>query len=314
MDVQQLKNFVAVVDAGSMSAAAAKLFVSQPLLSQQVAALESTLSTTLLQRTSRGVAPTPAGTVLYRESLALIRIFDAIPQEVSEGASDIRGTVAIGLPTTLATLLAPELFDYLQERHPGIQLRVFESMSGYIQELLERGRLDLAVTFKDRPGPSEIALYTEDLYLIGDVPDHPLGQTVAVSEMPGLPLVMPAEQSTLRRLVDQLYASVGSTPIVLANVDALPSMLRIAESGRAFTILPRSSLRARLTRDELTARKIDSPILRRTAVLFRLNDRFSPPAAVTAVTEAVKSVIGSHRDSGLWDVVHTRPTESFSPG
>lgn len=303
MDIPQLRNFICIVDAGSMSAAATQLFVSQPLLSQQVAALEASLKTPLLSRTSRGVTPTAAGMALYRESLPLVRHFDAIPGEVLLGANNIQGTVSIGLPSTVATLLAPRLFEAVQRDYPGIQLRLFESISGYLQELLQRGQLDLAVTFEDGMRVPDIPLYTERLYLFGDVPGHELGDRVTVQDMLPLPLILPAQGSSLRRLVDRMFAEADGRPVLLAEVDALPSLLRIVESNRAFTIVPRSTVVARLAQGEVTVREIDNPLMKRTAVLRRLNDRFPPRSPVQAVIATLKTEIQAKEGAGVWDEV-----------
>ena len=61
MDVRQLKYFIAIVDAGSLSKASQKLYVAQPSLSQQIAGLEAELKTKLLLRSAQGVKPTTAG-------------------------------------------------------------------------------------------------------------------------------------------------------------------------------------------------------------------------------------------------------------
>ena len=69
IQLRHLHYFVGIVDAGSLSRAASTLFVAQPALSQQMADLEQRLGVPLLHRSARGVRPTPAGLLLYREAV-----------------------------------------------------------------------------------------------------------------------------------------------------------------------------------------------------------------------------------------------------
>jgi len=73
IQLRHLRYFVGIVDAGSLSRAATTLYVAQPALSQQMAELEQELGLPLLHRSARGVRPTPAGEVLYREAQAILR-------------------------------------------------------------------------------------------------------------------------------------------------------------------------------------------------------------------------------------------------
>src|ERR1700683_3222634 len=127
MDIRQLKYFVAIVDAGSLSKAASKLYIAQPSLSQQMAGLEIELKTKLLLRSAQGVMPTTAGTALYRHARLVLRQIEQIRVDVREDSGSEAGTVAVGLPTTVSTILAAALFQRVRKRFPGIRLQIFES-------------------------------------------------------------------------------------------------------------------------------------------------------------------------------------------
>jgi DNA-binding transcriptional LysR family regulator len=100
VDLRQLRHLVAIIDAGSLSRAAALVHVAQPALSLQVAALEAELGTRLLDRSSAGVGPTPAGRRLYRHAQTILRQVDAARADVA-CAEAISGRVSVGLPTSL---------------------------------------------------------------------------------------------------------------------------------------------------------------------------------------------------------------------
>jgi LysR family nitrogen assimilation transcriptional regulator len=80
MQLRHLCYFVKIVDAGSISRAATTIHVAQPALSQQIAELEEQLGLALLQRSARGVRPTKAGEVLYREAVSILKQVEQLSQ------------------------------------------------------------------------------------------------------------------------------------------------------------------------------------------------------------------------------------------
>ena len=82
MQFRQLRYFVKIVEAGSFSRAASVVHVAQPALSQQVAELEERLGVMLLQRSARGVLPTAAGEIFYKEASAILHQLDQLPSVV----------------------------------------------------------------------------------------------------------------------------------------------------------------------------------------------------------------------------------------
>lgn len=319
MDIADLRDFITVVDCGSLTRAAAKLYVSQPAISQRVAQLEGELGVRLLERGPRGTAPTPSGRTLYREAQQLVRQFDRLVGDVREGGAQVHGSVAVGLPTTVAVRLAPALFAWTRERFPGVHLQLFESMSGYIQELLAVGRLDLAVLFRHdgTERPEETPLYAEDLYLLGSAPSlsTPEADGVGVPELRGIPLVVPGDRSGLRSLIDRACAARGLQPSVVADVDSLGAMLRIAGSGEACTILPLSSatdLAAGAAGDGaggtgLEVRRIHSPVIERRASVINALQHYQPREAVAAVRQGIAEVTARMAADGEWPGIRLAP-------
>ncbi|GAB3570729.1 LysR substrate-binding domain-containing protein [Amycolatopsis endophytica] len=303
VDIAHLRDFIAVVDAGSLSRAAGGLHVSQPALSQRMAQLETQLGVQLLVRGPRGVLPTPAGTTLYRDAQQLVRQFDRLSRDVAEGGNRLRGPVAVGLPTTVAAPLAPALFSWTKARHPGIHLQLFESMSGYIHELLLAGRLDLAAVFRedDAPRAAEVPLYSEELYLVGQPDPRPdSAEEVPLPWLRAVPLVTPGARSNLRTLVDRAFAAHGLVPTIVADVESLGTMIRIAARGEACTILPLSVVREHGNPHELGVRRIVGPVLRRHVAIRTATEVYEPREAVAAVRDGIVEVTRRLAGEGRW--------------
>lgn len=269
MDVRKLRYFVNIVDFGSLGKAAEKLFVAQPSLSQQMARLEEELGVSLLLRSNHGVTPTAEGEALYRHARMILRQMEQLKQEVTKGAGAESGTVALGLPTTMASVLAVPLFERVQDRYPGIRLQFFETMSGYLSELLANGRLDLGILFResDTPGIAAVPVMDETLYLFGE-PGGEISRratTCELARLGGIPIVAPGASNGLRLLIERTFLSEKVDLNIVADIDSLPSLLLIAHSGRACTILPGSAI-AQWDASRLPKmRRIVDPAIRRPA-------------------------------------------------
>lgn len=309
MDVRQLKYFVTIVDSSSLSKAAEKLFVAQPSLSQQMQNLESELDAKLLVRSPQGVQPTEAGRALYRMARDVMKRMDQIRLEVHQGGGIETGTVAIGFPTTVAAVLAQPLFRRVRQKYPGIKLQIFESMSGYITELLANGRLDLAILFRDTEslGVSVHPLFDEDLYVVGScVPNLiAVDEVCPIRLLSNVPMVAPGPSSGLRLLIERTFARADVELNIVADIDSLPTMLEIAESGDACTILPASALSRRHFHTRPPIRKVIEPEMRRPASLCWSNA--VPAVAATQVVRAtVVELMGELQAKGEWPGITLR--------
>lgn len=304
MDIAHLRDFIAVVDAGSLTGAAASLHVSQPAISQRMTQLEHELDVRLFDRGPRGVEATRAGRALYRDAQHLVRQFNRLANSVANDRHGIHGPVAVGLPSTVAAYLAPALFSWTKKHHRGIHLQLFESMSGYIQELLLRGRMDLAVLYREDAAerPAETPLYSEELYLIGQ-PGGAAGaddSSVRLRDLEGVPLIAPGDRSNLRALIERAFNAHGLVPSIAADVESLGAMIRIAESGEACTILPLSSAGGQLSRADIGVRRITGPVVERHVAACTVAEFFEPRDAVLAVRQGIIEVTRTLAADGDW--------------
>jgi LysR family nitrogen assimilation transcriptional regulator len=293
MEIRGLRYFVAIVDSGSLTKAAERVCVAQPALSQQLAALEAELGVPLLLRSPKGIAPTEAGMTLYRNARTIMKQLELTRSEVRASGSGVSGTVAVGLPTTAASVLAMPLIRAVRVAYPEIRLQLFESMSGYIGELLANARLDFAILFRDSDSRAvELEpLAEESLCLIGQPhagsPVPTAHGTVELKALDGLPLVLPSGAQGLRLLVERTFAQAGITLNAVAELDSLPCLLSAARDGLAYTILPESALAA--TGTTIPSWRI-TPDIRRTLSLCWPRSSPRTPAA-TAVEKLLREVV-----------------------
>lgn len=311
MDLRAMRYFIAIVDQGSLTRAAEVVCVAQPALSQQLAALEKELGVPLVHRGAKGVRPTEAGRTLYRHARNILRQVEIAGAEARVAGTDVTGMVAIGLPTTAAAAFGMPLIRAVRARYPQIRLQLFESMSGYISELLDHNRLDFAILFRDVPSRAvELErLASESLYLVGTLPvtrgrakakakpraqAGAEGATVAIKALGELPLVLPSGSQGLREVVELAFAQAGVPLNVVADLDSLPFLLATAREGLACTILPASSLS---DADSEVPRHLIVPELRRTLSLCwpRALPRTS---AAEAVAEVLRELVAERLAAG----------------
>lgn len=316
MDVRQLRYFVTIVDFGSLGKAAEKLYVAQPSLSQQIARLEEDLGVALLVRSPQGVKPTAAGQAMYRHARLVLRQMEQLRQEVKDGTSAESGTVAVGFPTTMVSILALPVFERVRARYPGIRLQFFESMSGYISELLANGRLDLAILFRDSntPGVTALPVLDEELYVLGETGGgrRSTARTCSLAELNGVPMVAPSVANGLRVLLERTFLRENVDLNIVADIDSLPTLLSIAESGAACTILPASSVMQRAAGGRLRMRRIVAPEIRRPASLCWSNTLPANSAAI-AVRRTIVELISELAAQQAWTGITPHKVETVTP-
>lgn len=304
MDFRQLKYFVAIVDAGSLSKAAERLCVAQPSLSQQVAGLETELRTQLLVRSHQGVKPTEAGRALYLCARDVLRQMAQIPLAVQVSGTE-SGQVAIGLPTSVAVVFALPLYEYVRRRYPGIRLHIVEGMSGYLAELLANGRLDMAILFRETEtrGVSVQPLFEENLYAFGALEGIEPGADVPLRRLAGVPLVLPGPGNGLRLLIERAFAREGVEPEVVADIDSLPTMLAIARRGGGVTIVSSDAFGE--AADRQLIHRLVEPEISRTVALC-VPTALPTSAASLAIQRAVVERVAELVESGVWSGVVQR--------
>lgn len=166
-----LQYFVRVVESGSFSQAARELGVGQPAVSKQIATLERRLGAQLLNRTSRGLRPTPAGVDFYEAARRVLGDLDDAESRVANGQERPSGSVRLAAPPILTSMMiVPALPDFFL-RFPGVsvELVVSERYADLVQEGLDLavrvGTLDSSGMMARRIGSMQIATIASAEYL-----------------------------------------------------------------------------------------------------------------------------------------------------
>ena len=284
MELSELRYFMAIAAAGSLSRAASRLAVSQPTLSRQLNKLETEMRTELFYRHGRGVALTHAGQRLLDVAGGALQQLDAVKDELQSRTLDEVGEVTIGTPPSIAATVGADLATVFAAAHPKAHLRMRESFSGVLLEWIETGRLDLAVLYDARRGANILAtpLLLEDLFLI-EAPGNPRSGPVEVGELAARACLLPGPGNGLRRVVDAACWSERVQPRVQTEIDCVAALKQLAERGMGCTVLPFGAVHREVQEGRLCARPFRSPAMRAMLVIA------TPPSK--QVTPLIRSVI-----------------------
>lgn len=286
MDFRQLRYFVSIVDEGSITSAAQRLNVAQPALSQHVRKLEEDLGVKLLIRGAQGVRPTEAGQRLYEHAVLIMRHVAQATEQVRGYAAEPHGPVAIGLPASVALVLAVPLVEAVRQQLPGVSLRVVEGLSGNILEWLNGNRLDLAMLYdltRSRTLATE-PLLTEDLYVI--CPPGVRSNDIRFDEIAKLPLILPSRPHGLRERIERSARDAGAALHIAAEIDGLPQIKALVMRGVGFAVLSLSAVRDEWRIRAVEARLIVDPPLQRTVSLC-----FPKSRPLSGAADAVRQVL-----------------------
>lgn len=318
MDMRQLRYFVQIVESGSLSKASRQLYIVQPALSQQMAKLEEEVGKPLLIRSARGVVPTENGEALFQHAKFLLRQLDEAVLVARRDSTEIKGRVTLGLaPSTVAAVGLP-LVKRLKARYPGISLNVIAIHSGYLQEMLRTGQLDISILFHSTSA-SEMTcepLFDEELFVMlpaasGLVPDD--RDSLTLAEVARLPMVLPHPTHGLRRriMVEFERAQLEFEPA--AEIDSLQLVTQYAATFGAATIQPMCAYLAMNPSDPWRCLPISDTRMIRTNYLYSLpRQKLSAQAAI--VCTELKQVVRELIEAGLWQGVWLAPSLAGTAG
>lgn len=290
MELRQLRYFVRVVELGSMSRAAIELGLVQSALSQQIARLESELSTSLLQRSSKGVTPTDAGLAFFLQAQLALRHADEAARAAQQ--SRLSGSVSVGLAPTTASVLGLPLMQALRDRYPDVRLHLVEGLSGHLAAMLNARQLDLAVLFDADAGRrwSMTPLLDEKLFLIQarGASRKPLPAKVKLAQLEPLPLILPSPGHGLRSTLDRALAGGRFKRLLPMEIDSLALLMDAVRAGIGCTVQPLAALARFPDAAQVfeVAEIADNRLRRRNALCGVSDEELSPAGRAVRVTVA----------------------------
>lgn len=315
MDIRQLRYFVAIAEEKSLSAAAQRVNVAQPSLSQHVIGLESELGVQLLERSPRGVSLTEPGQVLLSHARQIIAAMDHATEAVRQSGSEPQGEVSFGLPSSIAMVLSVPLAETVRLELPKVRLRAIDAMSGFIKNWLEDQSIDLGMLY-DVSSVRHLSyrqLMTEELHFFSAPDAWPFdsraGSPVPLADLPKVELVLPSTNHGLRAMIEKSIKPHGVTLNVATEMDGLGQIKTMVARGSGYTILAPAAAIDYVERGELIMAPIVEPKLVRPVYLVR-----NPAKPVTRASRELEritlEVIHDLLERGIWQALEEREAAS----
>lgn len=295
--VAQLRAFAALAERLHFREAAAELGMSQPALSNAVAALEETLGTRLVERTTRRVLLTRSGEEVARRAREVLGGIEELAEAAQATGRPFTGDLHIGVIPTVAPYLLPALLRPLKTRYPDLGIVLHEQQTSKIHLSLAAGQLDLAVlaTPVDGLGLTAMHLYDEDFMLVypGDDPRPPRGP-VPLTTLRELPVLVMEEGHCLREQTLEVCHEAGVDGFASTRAASLATLVQLVAGGLGVTLLPSTAavIEAR-PGSGLAATSFHAPAPGRSITLVY---RTSSPRAqeFAALAETMRSAVRAH--------------------
>jgi LysR family transcriptional regulator, nitrogen assimilation regulatory protein len=265
MDLRQLRYFLAVAHSGSLSKASAILGVAQPALSRAVRHLEQICQTQLFYRHGRGIRLTEKGAQFQATIDPLIRRLLQAGDDLRAGAGVPAGSISFGMPPSMSAVLGAKLVETFLKRYPQVKLQIVDGFSGYVNEWLVTGRLDVAIIKGARRSAhiSMDPLLTVDLFHVAlrnsvDVAERDQ-RIVPFDRLLSAPLILPGQHHGLRRQLEAAAQSKGARLNVIVDIDALEALKELVGRGLAATVLPHGAALKEAEDSRFVVRRLVDP-------------------------------------------------------
>lgn len=240
MELRQLRYFLAAAEKLNFTAAAQASHISQSTLSQQLQQLEVEVGMQLFHRVGKRVHLTEAGRQLVPFAQQTIASAAAGKQRLLDLAALQTGTLQLGVTPALRPVLLPALVHFART-YPGVRVGVQLGTSAELLEQLAALRLDVVLTFCDAPAPAPFAyqpLLSSPLALVVAAASPLAARTsLALAEVPALPLALPAVGYSTRHFLDAALAAQHLTAHVQLELNDIPTLFDLVRTGHWHTVL-----------------------------------------------------------------------------
>lgn len=299
MDLKQIQYFFALFEDGSVTRAAKRLNIVQPALSMQIARLEEEFDQKLFERIPHGMVPTPAGRMMYRLFLPIMRDIAGARQQMMQREEQMAGHITIGMVASETESVLVDSLARFNQRYPNVEVSVADGMSAALIDLVAAGQLDAAVLHLQRGRLSLQVqpMHDEEMVLVASAKHGPvLPESVEMAKLPSLELVLPTKRHGLRVVLDTATQAQDVTLAPKFEIDILGTIVRFVEATRFVTVLPRIVVQRAVEDGRLRMHTIVAPRIVRHLVCVSHPLRplsTATEALISIVTEEIKRVYGA---------------------
>ena len=241
MDLRHIRYLLAVAECRSITKAAEKVRIAQPALSRQLRLLEEELGVALVDRSASGTVLTSVGTVFVDRMRHVLADIDGAVSDIRALSATAPLEIRIALPPMESQYFGLDFIDHMAAGDPPALIRITETWTGTISELLLANTVDVGIVSDSQVAGFAIKteVWTGKLFLLSKRKDgdSTSDSPIAVGELTGVDLVLPAHGNGTRPVIDEAFRAAGVTPKIKFETASWTMVKEIVESGRASAIV-----------------------------------------------------------------------------
>lgn len=273
MNIEHYRNFIKIVESGTISAAAKKLMIAQPALSNQLKAMEEALGTELLIRGARNVRLTDAGKIFFERIHNIIILQDKIEKEIKECSLGNSGTLWLGMSAAMPDHRITKLLLNFNKLFPNVTYEIFETNADQLIELLKDNIIEVAILRKqayDYPFTKSVVTIDEKLMAVYARNNPWLEKDMSIIPISKLKNVPISVTKGIKKSVTNACLGAGFEPKYINVSTSRVSSIIWAKDGRAVAI---SAGHLDYQSKDLCCRPIDSDAMSITRSIIYLEGR-----------------------------------------
>lgn len=272
MDIQRLRYFLAVAEAGSVSRAATRLRVAQPSISQQLRKLEESMGRKLFDRQGRGMVLTDAGRGLQGRAARIVAEVDSLLRDGAGGADEGASRLSVGAIPTMAPYILPRALSALRKKLPACEISVREDVTERLVEMLHDNVLDCAILSTPIDDPMievEVVGREELLAVVPAAWPEATGPMLTVADLREHPAILLEDVHCLSQQVKAFCTARKVAPRVVCRMTQLSTVLELVGLGMGLSIVPEMAARADTSRARKYVRLTSMKPMREIAIAWR---------------------------------------------
>lgn len=270
LDPVSLRLFVAVMEEGTIAAAAAREHIAASAVSKRLSELEQGLHTELFARSNKGIEPTAAAYALQNLARGVLHELDGIVTQMSEYASGLRGHVRIYANISAITQFLPGELKSFMEAYPQVQVHLQERISSLIAKAVADNAADIGILNQGSYGERLALLpYHDDELVVIAPAGHVLARrkSVRMGDLLDHDMVGAHPGSVVNSMLNKAAAELGRALRLRIQVSSYDAMCLMVAADLGLGVMPRRSAELFLASLKIRCVKLDETWARRQLVL-----------------------------------------------
>lgn len=260
MNFQQLSTFCTVVSEGSMTAAAEKLYLTQPAVSQQIRNLEEEVGCELLLRGVRKVKPTLQGQLLFDYARKILHLTQQAQVALQAMSTELMGDIRLGTLNSIGLYLLSPIIGLFLKHNSKLNFKLTYGSTPQLIEDFGSNEIDMAILPEPDPHQAEFFeplgckfLLNDEMWLVGSGRDTSLPQTIDLKEFAERPIVYFSDKYLgFQKQLDEQLEKIGMHIRPVFQSDNVGTLKRVVESGLGWGFLPSHSIQKQVRAGRLT--------------------------------------------------------------